>query len=213
MRDRRRSFSISLNFCQTTLYSRLESASGIHVWHKEVIINWCANIYSRRNTGRPVEKQVTLLITAKQKVQYDQQRCITPQLSLLMFHFVAFHYDRKLMYCGVLFLRSFLCKEATKKYVCIQKWPARWEFDRSSPQSGRTLSVDRPLFSALLVLCHGQSLLGLLSHLLTWLSHFVPCKSLSISHQSHQSTPMDFKVPEASPSLLCWRPFHRDMCW
>ena len=42
-----------------------------------------------------------------------------------------------------------------------------------------------------LVLYHGQSLLGLLSHLLTWLSHFVPCKSLSMSHQSHQSTPMD----------------------
>ena len=64
--------------------------------------------------------------------------------------------------------------------------------------------------TSILVLCHGQSLLGLLSHLLTWLSHFVPCKSLSMSHQSHQSTPMDFKVPEASPSLLCWRPFHRD---
>ena len=29
------------------------------------------------------------------------------------------------------------------------KWPARWEFDRSSRQSGQTLSVDRPLFSAL----------------------------------------------------------------
>ena len=26
-----------------------------------------------------------------------------------------------------------------------KKWPARREFDRSSPQSGRTLSVDRPL--------------------------------------------------------------------
>ena len=29
------------------------------------------------------------------------------------------------------------------------KWPARPEFDWSSPRSGRTLSVDRPLFSAL----------------------------------------------------------------
>ena len=29
------------------------------------------------------------------------------------------------------------------------KWPARREFDRSSPRSGRTLSVDRPLFWAL----------------------------------------------------------------
>ena len=32
------------------------------------------------------------------------------------------------------------------------KWPARREFDRSSPRSGRTLSVDRPLFWALLLL-------------------------------------------------------------
>ena len=30
------------------------------------------------------------------------------------------------------------------------KWPARSEFDRSSLRSGRTLSVDRPLFSALI---------------------------------------------------------------
>ena len=29
------------------------------------------------------------------------------------------------------------------------KWPVRPQFDRSSLQSGRTLSVDRPLFSAL----------------------------------------------------------------
>ena len=29
------------------------------------------------------------------------------------------------------------------------KWPARPEFDRSGPWSGRTLSVDRPLFAAL----------------------------------------------------------------
>ena len=31
------------------------------------------------------------------------------------------------------------------------KWPARLEFDRSSPRSGRTLSVDRPLFAALCI--------------------------------------------------------------
>ena len=30
------------------------------------------------------------------------------------------------------------------------KWPARREFDRSNPQSGRTLSVDWPLFWALI---------------------------------------------------------------
>ena len=39
-------------------------------------------------------KKVTLLIIAKQNVQYDLlHRCLTPQLSLLLFHFVAFHYD------------------------------------------------------------------------------------------------------------------------
>ena len=30
------------------------------------------------------------------------------------------------------------------------KWPARREFDRSNPRSGRTLSIDRPLFWALI---------------------------------------------------------------
>ena len=83
--------------------------------------------------GRPVEncdrfspnsiefpKQVTSLITAKQKVQYDRQHCVTQLLSLLMFRFVAFHYNMKLMYCGVLFLRSFLCK-AEKKNMFVSK--------------------------------------------------------------------------------------------
>ena len=39
MRDRRRSFSTSLNFCQTTLYSGIESENEIHVQHKEIIIS------------------------------------------------------------------------------------------------------------------------------------------------------------------------------
>ena len=34
-------------------------------------------------------------------VEYDLQRCVTPQISYLLFPFVAFHY------CGVLFLRRF----------------------------------------------------------------------------------------------------------
>ena len=38
---------------------------------------------------------------------YDLQRCVTPQLSLLLFRFVVFHYDMKSIYCGVLFLRRF----------------------------------------------------------------------------------------------------------
>ena len=40
-------------------------------------------------------------------VEYDLQGCITPQLSFLLFCFVAFHYDMKLIYSGVLFLRRF----------------------------------------------------------------------------------------------------------
>ena len=40
-------------------------------------------------------------------VEWDLQRCVTPQLSFLLFRFVAFHYDMKLIYCGVLFLKRF----------------------------------------------------------------------------------------------------------
>ena len=45
-------------------------------------------------------------------VRYEVQRCVTPQLNLLLFRFVAFHYDMKLIYCGVLFLRRVYCKAA-----------------------------------------------------------------------------------------------------
>ena len=38
------------------------------------------------------------------------------------------------------------------------KWPARPEFDRSSPRSGQTLSVDRPLFAALLGKFHNTDI-------------------------------------------------------
>ena len=41
-------------------------------------------------------QKVTLLITGRQNVQYDLlRRCVTLQLSLLLFHFIAFHYDMK----------------------------------------------------------------------------------------------------------------------
>ena len=45
-----------------------------------------------------------------------------------------------------------LCGKYHKMFVSENdrsKWPARREFDWSSPRSGRTLSVDRPLFWAL----------------------------------------------------------------
>ena len=51
-------------------------------------------------------KKVTLLITAKPKVQHDLQRCVTFQLSLLFTCCVRLRHDEmKLIYCGVLFLR------------------------------------------------------------------------------------------------------------
>ena len=73
---------------------------------KEIVINRCANIYSRRNTGRPVEnrsiclnsvefpKKVTLLIYSKAESTVQ-----------LVIHFVSFHYNMILIYCGVLSLR------------------------------------------------------------------------------------------------------------
>ena len=58
-RDRRPSFSISLNFYQTILESSPETKFMFDI-KKLLLINRCAKIYSRRNstensTGRPVE--------------------------------------------------------------------------------------------------------------------------------------------------------------
>ena len=124
-RDRWRSFSISINFHPAILESSPQTRLLFHVRHKEITIYQCTNIYSRRNTGRPIENcdrfariplnsesmQVTLLITAKQKVQYDRNVALLHQLSLLLFRFVVFHYDMILIYCGVLFLRRFSAKQ------------------------------------------------------------------------------------------------------
>ena len=116
-RDRRRSFSISLNFYQTILESSPQTRFMFDI---KKLLNRCANIYSRRNTGRPVENcdrfarripkagHITDYSKAESTgVEYDPQRCVTPQLSFLLFHFVTFHYDMKLIYCGVLLLRKF----------------------------------------------------------------------------------------------------------
>ena len=113
-----------------TIYSGIESANEIHVRHiKEIIINQCANIYSRRNTGRPVENcdrfaripsnsQSGHTDYSKAKrtgVGYDLQRCVTPQLSFLLFRSVAFNYDIKLIYCAVLFFEKFLVLSSKKR--------------------------------------------------------------------------------------------------
>ena len=54
-RDRWRSFSISLNFYQTLLESSPQMTFIYVRHHKEIIITRCVNIYSRRNTGLPLE--------------------------------------------------------------------------------------------------------------------------------------------------------------
>ena len=110
-------------------------------------------------------KKVALLITAKQNERYDLlHRCITPQLSLLLFRFVAFHYDMKFI-AAFFFFKGFSAKQQKKpkkkeiitalQSECIMrqlygkyykmfaskndrsKWRARREVDRSSPRSGR----------------------------------------------------------------------------
>ena len=103
-------------------------------------------------------------------------RCITPQLSLLLFRFVAFHHDMKFI-TAFFFFKGISAKQQKKpkkkkslqhyrakrikrqlygKYYKMfaskndrSKWPARREFHWTSPRSGWTLSIDWPLFWAL----------------------------------------------------------------
>ena len=59
-------------------------------------------------------KKVTLLITARQNVQYDLlHRCVTLHLSLLLFRFVAFHYDMKFI-AVFFFFKGFSAKQQKK---------------------------------------------------------------------------------------------------
>ena len=59
-------------------------------------------------------KKVTLLITPRQNVQYDLlHRCVTLQLSLLLFRFVAFHYDMKFI-AAFFFVKGFSAKQQKK---------------------------------------------------------------------------------------------------
>ena len=100
-RDRRRCFSISLNFHQAIL-----EPNEIHVWHKEIIIYECANILFPEKHDQfaqiPLNSQsmqVTLLITAKQKVHYDLQHCITPptQFVIVSLCCVSLRHEIKLL--------------------------------------------------------------------------------------------------------------------
>ena len=119
-------------------------------------------------------RNVTLLITAKQKVRYDLlHRCVIQQLGLLFrVNVVPFHSfsvkvlvqsskaknpkKKSLQRYRVIRIRDNYMENIMLKMLLSKndrsKWPARPEFDRSSPQSGRTLSIDRPLFWALTVM-------------------------------------------------------------
>ena len=114
-------FHCSLNFYHGD-YSGIESANEIHVRHKEITINDALTFIPGETQDNPLTIAIDLPkfcripkaghITdcnkaASTGVEYDVQRCITPQLSFLLFRFVAFHYDMKLIYCGILFLRRF----------------------------------------------------------------------------------------------------------
>ena len=59
-------------------------------------------------------KKVTLLITARQNVQCDLlHRYVTLQLSLLLFYFVAFHYNIKFI-AAFFFFKGFSAKQQKK---------------------------------------------------------------------------------------------------
>ena len=59
-------------------------------------------------------KKVTLLITARQNALYDLlHRCVTLQLSLFLFRFVAFHYNMKVL-AAFFFFKGFSAKQQKK---------------------------------------------------------------------------------------------------
>ena len=118
-RDRWRSFSISLNFYQTILESSPQMRFMFDI--KKLLWIDALTFIPRETQDDPLRITIDLLdfcripkaghITDYRKaestsVEYDLQRCVTP-LSFLLFRFVAFHYDMKLIYCGVLFLKRF----------------------------------------------------------------------------------------------------------
>ena len=57
------------------------------------------------------QKKATLLITSKQKVQYDLHRCVTPQLRFVAAFRVGTFWDDMttslVIYCGVFFVEMF----------------------------------------------------------------------------------------------------------
>ena len=77
---------------------------------KEIIINWCANIYSGKTENNLLRIAINLpefLRNPKEGhiTDYNKAESTVRLATQFVIHFVAFHYDMKLIYCGVLFLR------------------------------------------------------------------------------------------------------------
>ena len=123
-RDRRLpSLLSSLSFYQTILESSLQTRFMFDI--KEIIINRCANICSRRNTGRPVENcdRFAWIPSNSQRrshcwLQQSRKYSTTCNFALLS-NSVCYslccvrlrHDHMKLIYCGVLFLEGFSAKQ------------------------------------------------------------------------------------------------------
>ena len=105
-RDRRRCFSISLNFHQAILEPSPQTRFMFDI--KKLLFMNALTFYSQRNTEldqfaqiplNSQSMQVTLLITAKQKVHYDLQHCITPptQFVIVSLCCVSLRHEIKLL--------------------------------------------------------------------------------------------------------------------
>ena len=105
------SFSISLNFYQTILESSPQTTFMFDI-KKLFLVDALTFI-----TGQTQDDPLRIAIDLPEFRRIPKRRykcrvrpatpCVTPQLSFLLFRFVAFHYDMKVIYCGVLFPRRF----------------------------------------------------------------------------------------------------------
>ena len=126
-RDRRRSFSISLNFYQTILESSLQTRFMFDI--KKLSLIDALTFIPGETQDDPL--RIAIDLPKFRRIPQachstDLQRCVTPQLSLLLFRFVAFHYDIKLIYCGFFFLEGFSAKQqkTPKKKKSLQRYRA-----------------------------------------------------------------------------------------
>ena len=125
-RDRRqRSLSISLNFYQIILGSSLQTTFLFDIKKLLLLIIDALTLFPEKQRmtrwsicPNSVEfpKKVTLLITVKQKLQYNLQCCVTPVLNKSVCYSLCCislrHDGMKLIYCGVLFLWRVYSKAA-----------------------------------------------------------------------------------------------------